>query len=103
MRSQFALVLHALALIAAMAFLVPALTLRFGGPTGYLLTMAIYWLGFCLPVIALHVWNRDAGRMFSEKLAWRDWFIPGLLLLQVGIISLIAFVPNTALLTTHAA
>ena len=102
-RSQIALTLHAVALIGAMLVIVPALTLQFGGPTGYLLSMAVYWLLFCLPVIALHVWKRHDGRLFSEKLAWRDWFVPGLLLLQVALIGIVAFVPNTALLTTHGA
>ncbi|MHA6689145.1 CPBP family glutamic-type intramembrane protease [Devosia sp. A449] len=102
-RSQIALVLHAMALIAAMVLIVPALTLQLGGPSGFLLTLVIYWLGFCLPVIFWHAWKRHDGRLFSERLAWRDWFVPGLLLIQVGIVALVAFVPNTALLTTHGA
>jgi membrane protease YdiL (CAAX protease family) len=102
-RPQIALVLHALALIAAMVWLVPALTGALGGPTGYLLSLCVYWLGFCLPVIFFHVRGRRTPLLFSERLAWRDWWIPGLLLLQVGIVALLAFVPNTALLTTHAA
>lgn len=100
---RIALVLHALALIAAMAVLVPALTTALGGPSGYLLVLCLYWLGFCLPVIAFHVRGRRGPLLFSEKLAWRDWFVPGLLLLQVGVVALMAFVPNTAVLTTHAA
>lgn len=102
-RPQIALVLHALVLIAALSFIVPALTAGLGGPRGYLLSLAVYWLGFCLPVIAWHVRFRRGPRLFSEKLAWRDWFVPGLLLLQVGVVALLLFVPNTALLTTHAA
>jgi membrane protease YdiL (CAAX protease family) len=100
---QIALVLHALLLIAAMTVLVPALTSALGGPPGYLLSLCLYWLGFCLPVIILHVRGRHGPRLYSETLAWRDWFIPGLLLLQVGTIGLVAVVPNTSLLTTHAA
>ncbi|KQX38892.1 hypothetical protein ASD04_09610 [Devosia sp. Root436] len=102
-RPQFALVLHALVLIAALTQVVPALTGAWGGPRGYLASLAVYWLAFCLPVIFLHVRNRRGPRLFSEKLAWRDWWVPGLLLLQVGAVALLAFVPNTALLTTHAA
>lgn len=102
-RSQIALVLHALALIAALTWLVPLLTQTLGGPTGYLLSLCFYWLAFCLPVIVFHVRGRRDPALFSEKLAWRDWWIPGLLLLQVGAVALLAFVPNTALLTTHAA
>lgn len=100
---QIALVLHALTLTAALVFIVPELTGTFGGPQGYLLSLCVYWLGFCIPVIAFHVRGRRGPLLFSEKLAWRDWWIPGLLLLQVGIVALLAFVPNTALLTTHAA
>ena len=102
-RPQIALVLHALVLIAALTQLVPALTQALGGPRGYLLSLVLYWLGFCLPVIALHVRGRRGPLLFSERLAWRDWWIPGLLLLQVGVVALVAFVPNTAVLTTHAA
>lgn len=100
---QFALVLHAIALIAALVWLVPVFTESFGGVQGYLLSLLVYWLGFCLPVIALHVRGRRGPRLFSEKLAWRDWWIPGLLLLQVGVAAFVIFVPNTAMLTTHAA
>ena len=102
-RPQIALVLHAVVLIAAMTVIVPALTGAFGGPRGYLLSLAVYWLGFCLPVFFWHIRGRHGPRLFSESLAWRDWFVPGLLLLQVGTITLIAFVPNTAMLTTQAA
>lgn len=101
-RSQIALVLHALALIAAMFVLVPKLT-GINGPYGYLLSLAFYWLAFCLPVIALHVWKQRDHRLFSERLAWRDWFVPGLLLLQVGVIGAVALVPHTAILTSHGA
>lgn len=101
-RPQIALVLHALAVIAALFVLVPRLT-AIDGRSGYLLSLAFYWIGFCIPVIALHVWNRDGGRLFSEKLAWRDWWIPGLLLVQVIAIGLVALVPHTSILTTHGA
>jgi membrane protease YdiL (CAAX protease family) len=102
-RPQIALVLHALLLIGALAYLVPALTRTLGGPTGYLLSLLAYWLGFCLPVIALHVRGRRSPHLFSERLAWRDWFIPALLLLQLGVISLVAMTPHTSMLTTHGA
>lgn len=102
-RRQFVLVAHALLLIATLNYAVPALTQALGGPAGYLAALSFYWLGFCLPVIALHVWPLRGPRLFSERLAWRDWFIPGLLLMQVGIVAMLAFVPNTPLLTTHGA
>lgn len=102
-RPQIALVLHALVLIAALTFIVPELTGTLGGPRGFLLSLAVYWIGFCLPVIVFHVRGRRGQLLFSEKLVWRDWWIPGLLLLQVGAVAVAAFVPNTAMLTTHAA
>jgi membrane protease YdiL (CAAX protease family) len=102
-RPQIALVLHALVLIVAMVLVVPELTGALGGPRGYLACLAIYWLGFCLPVIFFHVRGRRGPRLYSEKLAWRDWWVPGFLLLQVGFVALLALVPNTSILTTHAA
>ena len=99
---QIALVLHALALIAALFVLVPHLT-AIDGRSGYLLSLAFHWIAFCVPVVAIHVWNRDDGRLFSEKLAWRDWFVPGLLLVQVGVIGIAALMPHTTLLTTQGA
>ena len=100
-RSQFTLLIHAIALLAGMVLIVPALTLALGGPAGYLVLLTIYWLGFCLPVIAIHVWRQRGPLLFSERLAWRDWWLPGLLALQVGLIGLVTVVPNTSLLTTH--
>jgi len=102
-RPQIALVLHALLLIAALVWLVPVLTGALGGPRGYLLSLGLYWLGFCLPVSFFHVRGRRGPLLFSERLAWRDWWIPGLLLLQVGAVGLGAVVPHTSLLTTHGA
>ncbi len=99
---QIALVLHALALIVALALAVPALTGMLG-PQGYLLSLCLYWLGFCLPVIFFHVRNRRGPHLFSERLAWSDWWVPGLLLLQVGVMGLVVIVPDTSMLTTHAA
>lgn len=85
-----------------MALLVPALT-GWSSRLGFLLSLAAYWLLFCLPVIVIHVWDRDEGRVFSERLAWGDWWIPLLLLAQVGAVGALAFFPNTELLTTHGA
>lgn len=102
-RSQIALVLHTVILTVAMLFVVPALTRGLGGQIGYLAVLAVYWLGFCLPVIAMHVWKRHDGRLFSERLAWRDWWVPGLLVVQVGVVGMAALVPHTSLLTTHGA
>lgn len=101
-RPQFALIAHAVLLIGALAVLVPLLT-AWNSQLGYLLVLLIYWLGFCVPVILRHVWKRHDGRLFSERLAWRDWFIPLLLLIQVGATALASFMPNTAQLTTQGA
>ncbi|UXN74542.1 CPBP family glutamic-type intramembrane protease [Devosia sp. A8/3-2] len=98
--AQLALVLHALALIAVLLALVPLLTSALG-TTGYLVVFALYWIGFCSPVIAIHALSgARSPRLFSEKLARRDWFVPGLLLVQVVVIAAVALAPNTSLLTT---
>lgn len=102
-RAQIALVLHALALVGALVWLVPALTAALGGPYGFLAIFCFYWLFFCLPVAWFHVRGRRGPRLYSERLAWRDWFVPGLLLLQIGVVGLVALVPHTSILTTHAA
>jgi membrane protease YdiL (CAAX protease family) len=99
-RAQVALTVHAVALIAAMFVLVPWLTSTFGGPAGYILTLGVYWLGFCFPVLIFHVERHYGPQLFSEKVAWRDWWIPLLLLVQVMLVGGVAFMPNTALLTT---
>ena len=101
-RSQTLLVLHALLLIAVLALLVPVLT-AIDGPQGFLLAIAFSWLGLLIPMIALHVWNRDEGRILSERLRWRDWFVPALLLGQVGVLALAALMTHAPILTTHGA
>jgi membrane protease YdiL (CAAX protease family) len=101
-RRQVALLVHAVAIIAALVFAVPLLTGASGGVPGYVLSLALLWLGFCLPVIAIHVWPQR-GDLFSERLHWRQWWIPLALMVQVGIITLLVFAPNTAVMTTHAA
>lgn len=102
-RSQLALILHALLLIAALSYLVPSLTEALGGPRGFLLALILYWLGFCVPVTVWHVGRQHSAQLLSERLAWRDWFVPVLLLVQVTVVAFAALVPNTTLLTTNAA
>lgn len=102
-RAQSALVLHAIVLIGAMVVLVPVLTESLGPQAGFLSVLVLYWLGFCVPAIALHVWRHRGPLLFSERLAWRNWWVPAILLLQVCAVVVVAFVPNTALLTTHGA
>lgn len=99
-RAQTALVVHAVALIAAMFVLVPWLTTTLGGPAGYILTLGIYWIGFCFPVLILHVDKHHQPQLFSEKVRWRDWWVPLLLLGQVTLIAGATFMPNTPILTT---
>jgi len=101
-RPQLALTLHAIAIIGVLAVAVPALAQAFGMRTGILLALPVYWLVFCLPVIAVHIWPQR-GDIFTERLAWRNWWVPILLLVQVLAIAALLFVPHTAMLTTHAA
>ncbi|MBJ3786498.1 CPBP family intramembrane glutamic endopeptidase [Devosia sediminis] len=95
---QVALTAHAALLIGALFFIVPALT-GWDSHGGYLLALTFYWLFFCLPVIGWHALEGNDGRLFSEKIAWRDWWILPLLVLQVGLVAIINFVPNTSILS----
>jgi membrane protease YdiL (CAAX protease family) len=97
--AQIALVFHALALTGILVFVLPAFT----GMRGLLGALLLYWVVFCLPVFALHASHWRSPRLFSESLAWRDWWIPTLLLLQVGLAGVFVIVPNTSLLTTQSA
>lgn len=95
---QLALLAHAALLIGALFFIVPALT-AWHPQYGYLFALTFYWLFFCLPVIGWHALEGSDGRLFTEKLRWRDWWIIPLLLVQVSIVALANFVPNTSILT----
>jgi len=101
-RGQLALVTHAALLIGALFFVVPVLT-GWNPHLGYLLVLLVYWLGFCLPVIWWHVRPLPDQRLFSERLRWRDWFVPVVLLVQVTVVAAVAVVPHTAVLTTQGA
>ena len=98
---QIALLVHAALLIGALFFIVPWLT-GWDARAGYLFTLGFYWLAFCLPVIGLHALPGNDGRLFSEKLPWRDWWILPLLLAQAGLVALISFMPNTTMLSHGA-
>jgi uncharacterized protein len=98
-RQQTLLVIHAALLIGALFFIVPAMT-GWDPRAGYLFTLAFYWLFFCLPVIGWHALRGNDGRLFSEKLPWRDWWLLPLLVAQVGVVAIVNFVPNTTLLTS---
>jgi membrane protease YdiL (CAAX protease family) len=101
-RRQVALLLHAFGCIAGLAVVTPRLTEAFGAAAGPILALLLQALLFCLPVIALHVWH-GRGALFSERLQWRQWWIVLALLGQVGLVVLLLFVPNTAVLTTQSA
>lgn len=96
---QWLLTLHAVLVIAALFVIVPWLT-QWDSRAGYLFSMTAYWLMFCLPVIGLHALPGNDGRLFSEKLPWRDWWLISLLLVQVGVVAIANFVPNTAILAS---
>jgi CAAX amino terminal protease family. len=97
---QVALTLHAALLIGALFLLVPWLT-RWHPQYGYLFALTACWLFFCLPVIGLYALpGNDDGRLFSERLAWRNWWILPLLLAQVALVAAVSFVPNTSILTS---
>lgn len=98
-KQQIALIVHAALLIGALFLLVPRLT-EWDPRAGYLFSLTFYWLFFCLPVIGLHALPGNDGQLFTEKLPWRYWWFIPLLLVQVGAIALVSFVPNTALLTS---
>jgi len=96
---QIALLVHAALLIGVLVWIVPVLT-AWDPRAGYLFSLTFYWLFFCLPVIGWHALPGDDGRLFSEKLAWRDWWLIPLMLVQIGIVASINFVPNTSMLTS---
>lgn len=97
-KQQIAITLHAALLIGALFFVVPTLT-QWDSRVGFLFSLAFYWLFFCLPVIGWHALAGNDGRLFSEKLPWRDWWIIPLLLVQVLLVALLTFVPHTSMLT----
>lgn len=95
---QIALTLHAALLIGALFFIVPWLT-KWHPQYGYLFSLTFYWLFFCLPVIGWHALAGNDGRLLSEKLPWRDWWIIPLLLVQAGLAAMVSFAPHTSILT----
>ncbi|MBE7732714.1 CPBP family intramembrane glutamic endopeptidase [Devosia faecipullorum] len=98
-RQQWFLTIHAVLAIAALFAIVSWLT-AWDSRAGYLFSMTAYWLLFCLPVIGLYALPNNDGRLFSEKLPWRDWWIIAILLAQVGIVAIVNFAPNTTMLTS---
>lgn len=100
---QALLVLHAVLLVASLFWLVPRLVNEFGVISGVLAGLAVSWVGFCLPMIARHVWPRRSRALFSERLAWRQWWVPPLLLVQIVLVSAVSVMPHTAILTSKGA
>ncbi len=101
--AQTLLVLHAAILIGALFWLLPGLVGGFGVIGGILAGLGVSWIGFCLPVIMLRVWPGRSGQLFSERLAWRHWWVPPLLLVQVVLVSMVSVMPHTAILTSEGA
>jgi membrane protease YdiL (CAAX protease family) len=97
-KAQIALTLHAALLIGALFFIVPPLT-QWDTRAGFLFALGLHWLFFCLPVIGWHALRGNDGRIFSERLSWRDWWLLPALLVQVLLVALLTFVPNTSGLT----
>lgn len=102
-RPRLALILHALLALAALYALGPLVAGHVGG-VGFLLVMlAAQALLFGLPAIWLHIDPADRALIFSERLAWRDWWIFILLAIQPPALALALLMPHTALLTSPAA
>ena len=97
-KPQIALALHAALLIGALFFIVPPLT-QWDIRAGFLFAFGFHWLFFCLPVIGWYALRGNDGRLFSERLPWRDWWLLPALLIQVLLVALLTFVPNTSGLT----
>ena len=97
-KPQIALTLHAALLIGALFFIVPPLT-QWDTRAGFMFAVGFHWLFFCLPVIGWHALRGNDGRLFSERLPWRDWWLLPTLLVQVLLVALLTFVPNTSGLT----
>ncbi len=97
-KPQLALSFHAALLIGALFFIVPPLT-QWDTRAGFLFTLGLHWLFFCLHVIGWHALRGNDGRLFSERLPWRDWWLLPTLLVQVLLVALLTFVPNTSGLT----
>lgn len=96
------LVLHALAAIALLYSLAPLAGAQ-GSVTGMVMLLAAQWGFYCLPAMLLHLRGERRGRLYSEKLAWRDWWIALPLLLQPPLLALILLMPHTGALSSHAA
>ncbi len=73
MRGPVALILSALGLIAFMVWFVSFATDRWG-LRGYGLVMAVYWLGFCLPLGLWFTGARGGGRgLWHLRRSGADW------------------------------
>lgn len=98
---QRALTVHAVAAILALLVLVPLLTRWLGGPWGYLASLCVYWLGFCLPVVLIHLRPLPAG-LLTPVVARRDLWVLGLLGVQLGAILFAGLLPHLGLLALPA-
>ncbi|ODT76255.1 MAG: hypothetical protein ABS76_31680 [Pelagibacterium sp. SCN 64-44] len=102
-RPCLALLLHALFALAALYALGPVVARHVEG-VGFLVVMlGAQALLFGLPAIVFHIDPLDRPLLFSEKLAWRDWWIFILLAIQPPALALALLMPHTAILTSPAA
>lgn len=84
-KRQISLVFSAAAMIVAMVLIIPAVSMRFEPLTGYLLVLAIYWIGFCLPVAV--IFGRG-GRLVSFSVKQEPLWVP---VAALGLPVLVAF------------
>ncbi|WP_158626094.1 CPBP family glutamic-type intramembrane protease [Arsenicitalea aurantiaca] len=99
--SQRGLVLHAVLAIGCLCLAVPFLTTVFGGPVGYLLSLGLYWLGFCVPVVFLHLGGRLA-RLYDPRLATAQSWVAVVLGLQVALVFAAGLLPNIGTIPLEA-
>ena len=81
------LVGHAVLLPLAMWLLVPWISASVGGVAGYVVILALYWLVFCLPVIALHSWPHRGTALVATAIARDQRWVPWALAAQVAIVA----------------
>lgn len=84
------LVIAAIALTAVMFAAVPLLTGVWpGGIHGYFAALGLYWVLFCVPVVATTIRREDLARLLSLRLRGAVW-VPVVLLGQVAVFAVYA-------------
>ncbi len=92
-----------LTLIAAMAVVTPVLTRALGGSSGYLASLAVYWVGFCLPVAIIHVRRARFAKLFVWRLPSRDLWVLPVLAIQVAAVAVFGVLLHSHEITLAAA